>query len=302
MNNHKTFFAFLMLMGTGVLLSLLLYNANEQNNSGVKRSCPQRVICMTPAITELVFALECDNIVVGVSDFCTYPPEALEKENLGGFFNPNFERLMALKPDLIIIQGRFEKMMDFCRQKHLTLLSLELNDLETIYREIMLLGKTLKRTEQAQRLCTQIQQSLEKIEVKVTRCKKRRVFFSLSRTSGLMTGLTTVEGKSFLSELIAIAGGKNIFDDIEQSYPQVSKEALLKRAPEIIIEALPGEQLSSRKRQQLTADWKIMANLPAVRKEQIRFLTEDYILIPGPRMGQAAEKLAKAIHPEVFCE
>ncbi len=300
MKNHKTLIAFLLLTGIGTVISLLLDRTDSSETRPGPTGTPRRIICMSPAVTELVFALGCGEHVVGVSDFCTWPTDASKKDKIGGVFNPNLEKLLVLAPDLIIIQGRCEKVTQFCRKKNISLLQVEVSDIKTIYNDLNLLGRRLGRADQAARLCTEIRQALWEIKVKAAKHRKQRVFFSLGRTSGSLIGLTTVGGKTFLSELINIAGGDNIFADIGQPYPRISKEALLKRAPEIIIEAHPGLALNHEEQQRLTRDWQAFASLPAVQNGQIRFLTEEYLLIPGPRICQTARLLARCIHPEVF--
>lgn len=302
MKKHKTLIAFLILTGIGTVISLLLDRTDSSETRPGHTGTPRRIICMSPAITELVFSLGRGDYVVGVSDFCTWPAETSQKDKIGGAFNPNLEKLLSLAPDLIIIQGRCEKVTRFCRRKNISLLQVEVSNIETIYNDLNLLGRKLNCAERAEQLCTEIRQTLWEIKAKAAKHRKRRVFFSLGRTSGSLIGLTTIGGKTFISELIDIAGGENIFADIEQPYPRISKETLLKRAPEIIIEAHPGRVLSPEEQQRLKRDWQAFASLPAVRDGQIRFLTEEYLLIPGPRICQTARLLARCIHPEVFSD
>ena len=213
MKNHKTLIAFLLLTGVGTVISLLLDRTDSSETRPDPTGTPRRIICMSPAVTELVFALGCGDNIVGVSDFCTWPAETSKKEKIGGAFNPNLEKLLSLSPDLIIIQGRCEKVTRFCRKKNISLLQVEVNNIKTIYHDLNLLGRKLDCAERAKQLCTEIRQALREIKVKAAKYRKQRVFFSLGRTSGSLIGLTTVGGKTFISELIDIAGGENIFAD-----------------------------------------------------------------------------------------
>jgi iron complex transport system substrate-binding protein len=112
--------------------------------------------------------------------------------------------------------------------------------------------------------------------------------------------MTTGPG-TFLHELIEIAGGENIFADASGAYPQISKESLIKRQPEVLIEVLPGG-VSRRKLRLLRKDWGRLSMLPAVRRGNIHFLTDDFLLIPSIRITQAARRFAEIIHPEAFDE
>ena len=116
---------------------------------------------------------------------------------------------------------------------------------------------------------------------------------------GDLTGLTTVGAHSFLHELLTIAGGASVFADAIGLYPQVAKESLVVRAPEVIIEACPGIPAEAQA-EALRADWERIPGIPAVRDRRVYCLTNDFLLIPGPRVGDTARAFAEAIHPEVF--
>ena len=149
MKNHKTLIAGLLLTGVGAVISLLLDHTDSSETRLGHTGTPRRIICMSPAVTELVFSLGCGDYVVGVSDFCTWPAETSKKDKIGGVFNPNLEKLLSLAPDLIIIQGRCEKVTRFCRKKNISLLQIEVNNIKTIYNDLNLLGRKLDCAEQA---------------------------------------------------------------------------------------------------------------------------------------------------------
>jgi len=302
----------LLVAGTGVsvLLSHLgRWRSGEphaspsaQAGGRMAHSCSIRIICMAPNVTECVFALGCGERVVGVTDFCSYPPEARTKARVGGLVNPNLERIVALGPDLVIVQGRHEKVAEFCRQRQTPLFRVEMNDLASIYSGLMALGARLGCRSRAERLCAEIRQTLESIDGHVAGKPRPRVFLCLGRRPGSLTGLYTTGAKGFLSEILDLAGRENIFADAVTGYPQVSKEALLKRAPDVIIETYPGQELSDAGRRRLMADWQSMPTLPAVRNGRVYLLTEDYLLVPGPRVVLCARRLAGVLHPGVFGE
>lgn len=115
-----------------------------------------------------------------------------------------------------------------------------------------------------------------------------------------MNGLVTIGPGTFLDDLISIAGGINVFADATGTYPMISKESLLARAPDVIIELYPSRSLNQKTKQQLLHDWQEFADIPAISNECVHFLTNDFLLIPGPRVAQIADELAKAIHPKHF--
>ncbi len=280
-------------------------NRSAGQNSTDRVTIPQRIVCMSPSITEIVFALGGEDRVVGVSNFCLYPPQAKKKPKLGGFLNPNFEQLIALDPDLVIVQGVSEKITRFCQQEDIELLRVQVDDVESIRNDIEVLGRKLGCPERGKQLSFEISRALDDIKMRLAQCEPRKVFFSLYRTTGSMSGLTTVGADTFISELIGICGGENIFNDVGIRYPQISKESLLKRAPQIIIEPISTENLSPQYREQVIGDWRdFFAGFAGDSTEgpRIYLPASEALLIPGPRIVQAAAMLAKMIHPEVFGE
>ena len=308
MKRIPTIIVTLLLFGAGVLLAAWINHAAEPDPQNTHQenllpplpAHPRRIICMTPSVTETVFALECGDRIVGVSDFCDYPPQAAAVEKLGGFINPNLERLLALRPDLIIAQGKSERIIEFCQRQNVPFLQVQMNNIESVFYDINQIAAALGCPAQAQKLTRQIQNSLDKISARTAALDRPRVFLSLYRTGGALTGVATVGGNTFLSELIEIAGGENIFADLHQEYPQVSKESLLKRQPDVVIEPYAADTLNENQKKQRLDEWQALGAIPAVQNNRIYFIHESTILKPGPRLAQIAQDLARLIHPEVF--
>lgn len=236
---------------------------------------------------------------MGVSAFSSYPPQARETTNIGGIFNPNRERITTLRPDLIITQGKHEAMAKLCREQDIRFLSVKIDSLADIPQAVTFLGKELQAEEKAAAVAQKLVRELASIRERTQSLPKKKVFLTLGHTPGDLMGLMTTGPGTFLNELITIAGGENIFNDAAGDYPHISKEALVMRQPEIIIEVFP-EGFTANNRSLLRQDWDRLASLPAVKAGNIHFLSDDYLLIPGIRITQTAEKLAKIFHPEVF--
>lgn len=263
------------------------------------QTIPQRVVTFAPNITQWAFALGAGDRVVGISDFCIYPPEALTRRKCGGEISPNFELLVALKPDLIIVEGKAAKIREFCNNNHIAFLGLEMNSLEQIKSDVTTLGRVLGVAEKAKTLIDKMDADLNRLRVDVTKGKRPRVFISLFHPQGSMGTLATAGGGTFLDEMIVLAGGENIFADRAEPYPRVSKETLIRRRPEIILEFLPGEKIDARRNAEMDNDWASLSSIPAVKQKRIRRLTEDYVLMPGTRIVQIARLLRAAVHPEL---
>ena len=310
MKINKTIVTFFALFGISLAISLAVGRIDSKKLSAVKPNktaetqspdrLAKRIICMTPAITEAVFTLGCGEQVVAVANFCTYPPQAASKPQIGGFINPNFERLSRLEPDLIIVQGRAEKIRRFCNRRRIAVLELQISDLASIYVDLLRLGRALGCADRAVALCEKIRAELEDVRSKVAHLPPQSVFLCIGRMGGSLNNLHTLGANSrFLRELIEVAGGEDIFEDVAAGYPEVSKETILKRQPDVIIEPHPAETLDKKTLMQITADWQAMGSLSAIQNGRIYFPTDDFLLMPSVRIGLTARRLAEMIHPEI---
>jgi iron complex transport system substrate-binding protein len=300
MNRLKTTVVALTLFLMGCLLAWVLEDPAATETAVT--SPANHIICLSPSIVEIVYALKQDHRIVGISDYCVHPPEAKSKPLVGGYINPNFERILALKPDLIIFQGKHERIDAFCHRKGIPWLQLKMDNFETTFHAIERIGERLGCVEQASTLKNKIEQECDQVKTAVSGRERPRVFLSLFREAGSLVSLTTVGPKTFLHELLEIAGGENIFSDVKQLYPEISKESLLKRKPDIIIEVRPVAQVSAERRSPLTDDWLQLSGLPAVSKQRIYTVRSEDVLFQGPRMGQTALQMARLMFPEAFDE
>jgi len=283
----------------GLLLSYLLQRLGftpPQNSTG-QGAPARRVICMSPSVTETVFALGQGDRVVGISQYTTYPPEALKKPQCGGFFNPNFELLLALKPDLVITQGKAEKVSEFCRDHGIRHASLITSDLTSVFEAIRQAGMVLGCDQDAERLCAKMRGQLDVVRERVAHRPKQRVFLLVGREPGALKNLLTVGGGSFLDDVLEAAGGENIYRDLTILYPTVSKESLVQRQPDVVIELHGEGLLPQAKMADIIETWQAMPALRAVQKKRIHAIGSTYALIPGPRVVLLAETFADILHP-----
>jgi iron complex transport system substrate-binding protein len=288
---RPTVVLFLAILGMGWTCSRTLFGVEE-------KAVPRRIISMAPNITETVFALGCGDRLVAVTDFCVHPPEALALPKVGGFYNPNLERMAVLNPDLVLLQGKHEKVDRFCDGRHIPVLHVAMDSLASIYSGIERLGEALGVPDRAAVLNRAIGNDLEAVRRAANRHSSRKVFVSLGRAMGSMANLYTVGGTSFLSEVLRIAGGENVFGDVKLAYPEASKESLVRRAPEVILEMRPGEAMAPERQKQIVAEWAVFKTIPAVRDGKVFVVTDDFILVPGPRVAAVARILAGTLHGE----
>lgn len=287
------------------LLILVLGGCRDRNASapphGARETAPppQRIVCGSPAVTEIVFALGCGDRVVGVSDFSTFPPDAEGKTRIGGWINPNRERLLVLEPDIIVTQGAHETLAGFAHKYGIRFHAVELDTLEEIRSGIESIAAAVGVPRKGRDLAARVQRDIALLRQQLAGQKPKRVFLLFGRSPGNLRSLTTVGPESFLHQLIEAMGGTNIFADTRGAYPEVSKESVLMRQPEVILEVHPGG-LPDAQLSRMRADWDALSALPAVQRDRVHYLTNDFLLLPGPRIVHTARVLAEALHPDAF--
>lgn len=270
-------------------------SAEAENGS----SAPERIVCMSPAVTEMVYELQQDHRVVGRSQFAAHPPEAQEKPSCGGFINPNTEKILSLEPDLIITQGLGRKLRRFSRKHDIQLVRLKLTNLESIFQAIRRIGRVLDCQARAELVTSRMRMQLARVKVRASENPRRRVLLVVGREPGSLNSINTAGGASYLDDLLRAAGGENLFGGLENRYRQVSKEAIARREPEVIVELRGKGMVTSEREERIRRDWRRgMPFLPAVRNDRIHVVKSTYALIPGPRVVKLAQTLADLIHDE----
>jgi iron complex transport system substrate-binding protein len=296
---------FLVALTAGLAASVALWrggpDVGTREAEVIAPASPQRIICTSPAITELVYAIspsEADRRVVGISDFTTYPPEALDKPSCGGAINPNYELILSLQPDLVITQGAAEDLAVFAQKNGMSLLSLELTDLDSILAAIEGLGSVLGLSEQAEAARERLERRLDAVRARHGSAAPVPLLLVVGREMESLTGIFAAGPGGFLDDVIGAAGGRNVCSDLPSPYAVVNREALIEKAPEVIVE-LHGEGGDEDQEQRLVREaWTAMGMLPAVRHGRVYVVTSTYALIPGPRVVELVERLAALLHPE----
>lgn len=249
-------------------------------------TAPARVICASPALAEIVFALGAGHLVVGVADFTDWPPEAAALPRIGGALAPSRERILTLAPDLLLAQGKAEALAGLARAHRIPIVALPLDTLADLRAAVTRLAGLLGVDDNGRALLAGMDAGFAALAPQ----EIRPVFIALGHTPGDLSGLITSGRGTFLDDILTRAGGSNIFADLAQPWPRVSREALLQRAPDLVLD-IQAHPLDAPRRAALATDWQRLGFAPA----QIRILEEPFLLRPGPRAHQAAARLAAAL-------
>lgn len=262
-------------------------------------SPPQRIISLAPNITEILFDLDLGEKVVGVTRYCDFPEKALKKEKIGGMIDLNLEKIIALKPDLIIgFRGNPIRTVERLRGLHLPLFVLEAGtNLETIFIIIEKIGTISQKEKKAEILVESLKKRYGETQAALRNVQHEpRVFLSIHGT-----GLWTCGKGSFLNDLVEKARGVNIAGNIRRKWLHYNREQLIHDNPEVII-------ILSRSQREFSnvKDWikneAHLKGIKAVETDRIYFLDENLATRPGPRLIDALEELARILHPQFFKE
>lgn len=266
-----------------LIILIYLFRCNKSEES--ENVLYPRVISLAPNITEIIFALGASNHLVGVTRYCTYPPSAEKITKVGGILDYSKEAILSLKPHFIFagkagVSPHFQKIATGMGIKFEFF---QWEDFDDLYEGIYRIGKILKVEEKGANLIKEIKNELNKIkkDVKMNH-KKPKVLFVVGHNPLFIAG-----GKSFVGELISLAGGENCAEGAKLPYPQYSMEDIFICNPEIIIDK--GIEKFS------LSFWMKYENLTAVKRKKIWNLNNDGILRPGPRTPSALKELAEII-------
>lgn len=255
---------------------------------------PQRIISLAPHITEILYALGLGDRVVGITEFCNYPPEAAEKPKVGGFSDVSVEKVVEQNPDLILVASiHMAQVLPELEKLGLPVLVMDAHDMPGVLDQIRLVGKITGQDEAAEALTAQMQARADAVAKAVEGRPRPRVYWELDST------LWTVGPGSFVQDLIERAGGENIAADAEMAWVQLSAETIIARDPEVIF--LADHPYGETKESVMArSGWE---KISAVVNGRIVELTQeqgDMVSRPGPRVVDALELIAKALHPDAF--
>jgi iron complex transport system substrate-binding protein len=263
------------------------------------QSGAQRIVSIAPAVTEMLFAIDAGAQVVGVSSFDRFPPEVLPLPKVGALIDPDTERILSLRPDLVVFYGSQTEELARFEAAGIRTYSYRHTGIEGVFQTITDLAALTNRADEAGRVVSGIRAQLDAVRARVAARDRPRTLLVFGRQPGTLQGLYASGGLGFLHEMLEIAGGTNVFADTTRESVQPSHEALLAIAPEIVVE-IASEPRATSEIERDRQLWQRLGSIPAVRDDRIRVVAGSHLVVPGPRLGRAVEELARALHPDAF--
>ncbi len=263
----------------------------ERDDTGRSVAVPDqvhRVVSLSPSLTNTVYALGAQSVLVGITNYTVYPPQAAqEKPSVGAVVGPSLEKIVALHPDLVLALPEFNgaETIEGLERLGIPVFLFNTGNVSNIYRTVELVGRVLGRDREATALIASLRARESKVRAQSTGKNKLAVLLVLS-----IDPLITAGRNAFITEMISAAGARSVTDDLAQDWLQMNVETILPRKPDYILLMKDGPV--NFKDMQQRAGWK---SLEAVRQGRV-IVIDDRIQIPAPVAFDGLEDLARQIH------
>ncbi len=247
---------------------------------------PKRIVSLAPSNTEILFALGLNSEIIGVTEFCDYPEEAKKKEKIGGFSNPNLEKIYSLKPDFVFgIRGNPKDTLINLTKLNFNVLAYDPVNVDELLNLIELIGKIVDKREEAYDLINKMEEKRNSLINKAKLLPKKRVYLELWNNPYMSVG-----ENSYLNKIIEEMGGINIAKKAKGDWPILSQEFIINENPEIIIIAYIGQNIDEVLKR---PGWE---NIDAVKNKSVYYINPDLLFRLGPRIVYGMEELFNSIH------
>lgn len=260
---------------------------------------PQRIISISPNVTEILYGVGAWPQVIAVSQFCSYPDDVKNKPRVSGWDRTNLEQLTVLKPDLVIgVEAQAPFLQDKLNGLGIRSLFVKSETLNDVYKSIDAIGIISGHEQQAALLSAKTQAEIEVVRKAVDGRQQLKVLCVVDRVPGTIRELYTATHGSYLDELITIAGGQSIAPPAEHGWGKITKEAAVSLNPEVIIDMIQSSKGDFG--EDPIAVWQELSMVRAVQDKRIYSLADPFVIHPSQFVGHTAQVFARAIHPEAF--
>lgn len=258
---------------------------------------PRRIVSLVPALTEMLFAIGAGPQVVGVSSYDQFPPQVRSLPRVGALLDPDTERILSLKPDLVVTYGSQVDLQTQMKRASIATFDYRHGGLEHILVTIAELGARTGRVAEAKAVVSGMQSRIDAVKSRVAGMRRPRTLLVFSRDPRALRNIYVSGGAGFLHDMLVIAGGDDVFADVNRESVQATTETILARAPEVILEIRPESIPAGKELDEEMATWSRLAAVPAVKNKRVHFITGQQMTVPGPRVTEGIERMARALHP-----
>ena len=286
-----------------VLLALICVGCQRQRSQEQSPAAqtPQRIVSISPNVTEILYGVGAWSQVIAVSQYCSYPEDVKNKPRVSGWDKTNLEQLTALKPDLVIgVDAQAPFLKEQLNGLGMRSLFVKTESLTDIYASIEQIGKVSGQEQQAAELLLKTKAEIEAVRKAVANRQTLKILCVVDRVPGTIRELYTATHGSYLDELITIAGGESIAPPAEHGWGKITKEAAVSLNPEVIIDMV--QSTKGDFGEDPIAVWRELSEVRAVQNKRIYPITDPSVIHPSQFVGHTAQVFARAIHPEAFSD
>jgi iron complex transport system substrate-binding protein len=288
--------AAILIVGLAAAGALALATLREAGDPAPRAGAPaSRIVSVVPALTEILVAIGAGPQLAGISSYDDPPPGRPDIPRVGALLNPDTERILSLRPDMVIVYGSQTDLESRLQRAGIATYPYRHAGIADVLATIRDLADRTGHPAEGARLAAAMEAQFEAVARRVRGRPTPRTLLVLEREPDSLRGLYASGGRGFLHEMLAVAGGENIFADVDRESVQPSIETILARAPDVILEVRAIDQGVSG-----PAAWDALPAVPAVRAGRVHVLTGPHFVVPGSRLGDATEALARALHSDAF--
>jgi len=233
--------------------------------------------------------------LAGVSSYDRYPPDVLKIERVGGLLDPNIEKVLSLRPDLVIVYDTQQELKQRLERAHIPFFSYEHRGLADITQTLRAVGARLGAADAANRVAAGMEADLAAIRQSTGGRRRPKTMLVFGREPGSLRGINASGGVGFLHDMLLVAGGEDVFGDVKRQSVEVTTEMVLARRPEVIIELRYGDGLPGVDAAKIVREWDALPSVPAVRDHRVYVLAGDQFVVPGPRVVEATRQFAEVL-------
>ena len=261
---------------------------------------PRRIVSLVPSVTETLFAMGAGPRVAAVSSYDAFPPEVETLPRVGALFDPDVERILSLRPDLVIVYGSQTDLKAILQRASIPMYEYRHGSLADVTGSIRDLGARIGMADAARTLAGTIDQAFADIRERLKGKPRPKTMLVIGREPGSLRAINVSGGFGFLHDLLDLAGGANVFADVKRESMLVSTETILARAPEVIIELHYAEPPVPASVERERDTWQLLPGVPAVKARKVYLLYGSELVVPGPRVVITARTFARALHPDLM--
>jgi len=267
-------------------------------------AAPRRIVSLAPSLTETLFALGLGDRIVGVTRYCAHPPEVLDLPKVGGHLDPNFEAIVVLEPDLVVAIPSSRESRLRLESLGIHALEVDQHDVQAVLESVSVVAEACGVPVRGAALREELERRLEIVMKAVAEAPRPRAVVVVGHQvgGGVVRSVWAAGRDTFYDGVVQMAGGVNAIDGSLARYPELSREGLASLDADVVVDVIAGLEARSIDPDEVREGWMQLTELRAVREQRINVLAGDQMVVPGPRLPEMVEAVARALHPDLEWE